>query len=279
MRILHFLFTIFLFVIAFNLRLSADDNPISKCTCVIFIQSDLIPDSESDKNNFIKIWDEIVKELYYKICENKNKISKIFLYPLNKNTKDAILLSDIDHIRLTIGTPYRVSRNFEESLEKCKIEHAKILESEASNIQDIIGSYTVLNIIKNNFTDVAIVKVIYISDMVHYQSRLEETDSENGIFNFANDYSLAQFESQINDSIINDVDGAIPIQPLLNSEHQQKLEIYSIFLSRDNRRDKISSSVRIKVDKVWHKFFSKMGASLIRLNLSINTIAEIFNNL
>jgi len=273
MRFLNlFVFFIYLFVSSFDTSNSTNEQSQANEAFVVFIQSDLDPQSYNDKSNFNMIWGKIMPELLLKIVEREG--ATCFFYPLNEDTKGANSLFKPDLRELFKQTDYRRKRTLNESIEIYKRSHANRMMNQ-SNYQDILSSFLVMKSLKDNLANVRTIRIIFISDMVHYITTGETTDAEKGIYNFAYEYSLNMFRQNIEKGILYD---EIRLQPIIGDNVKQVLLVYSIFLPRGDDREEISSSIRNELDTVWRAFFGKIGAKKVRLNLSVDSIDQIFSD-
>ncbi len=237
---------------------------------IVFIQSDLDSQSNTDKSNFVLIWKQIMPELLQRIAKRKDAL--VLLYPLNENTSEVEQISSVDLRKLFGQTPYKQEKILNKCIGSLKKEHAKLMKKD-NNFQDIVSSYLVLTKLRDNLLDIKKIKVIFISDMVHYLTSGESTDSEKGLFNFAYEYSLDVFNQNIKNNILYE---KIEIGSILNKNINQDLKIFSFFLPRGEEREKLSDSIRDKLDNVWKAFFKKIGSGKTRLNLLPESIDQIF---
>lgn len=244
-----------------------------KVVLIVFLQSDLKSTSPDDVQNFELIWDSILNKLFAKIFDTSNNanVKKIFFFPLNKITKNSSALINEDISALIKGPPYKIKKNFEAFLQQAKNNHLSILKAPNNDFQDILGSYFILHQIRDCVSndisedDITVIKVVYISDMIHYEASINDMDSERGIFNFASDFSVGKFIEQLANSRI----GPSPkIEPIFNNK--QQLEIYSVCLGRDN-----AVSDPHLVNGAWRKFFTIIGATKIELFLHTNSLDQI----
>jgi hypothetical protein len=261
---------------------------VSNEAYVIFIQSDS-GFKGNDNRCFDYVWQEkgIIHLLFARLSRLSN--TKIYLYPLNAQTANAIPLfsTDTPSVREAfapfkvpiVGTPYTIERKKKKLAKELRgivrdyaEKHEAILgDPDKAKVQNIRDSIEVLeNLTKGDLKEASIIKVIYLSDMIHYDTTGITSDEEDQ-FNFMVPYSLELFDKKIR------VQGMLKndykLESLLTNDSKQSLYIFTVSLPCDR---KPLSYPRPKLDAVWQTVFTKIGARPEHISLNHISIDPIF---
>jgi len=252
---------------ALNIPCAAPQNKDGcKEKYIVFVQSDLSDRFESDAKNFNSIWGTHIPTLFKRVAKKEDVCIEI--YPLCHETANANSMLIFNSASLKDKMEYDKGKKRKEAEEQARRMHASILANHNNQQQDIIGSIALLMAKKDASLEIDRTKIIYISDMIHYNTAIDQTDSEKGLFNFESFYSLGIFERTIQQGFLYGRTGnKIKIKRLVDDNKKQILEIYSVYLPPGKRP--IPAEVLVKTPEVWRDLFKALGASTIRLNLSL----------
>ena len=245
-------------------------------TIILFVQSDFIGHLKSDREKLRHIWVDIMPKLFEQIRKD-GKVKELFCYPLNSVTQDAHPFLEREVASLHRGkTPYRIEKNYEELLDTAKKNHWECLQKkDHCNLQDIIGSYSVLRRMKDHLADSRYIKAIYLSDLVHYDCAAGQTDPKIGLFHFARYFSVRAFSRQVEEGYLRRNGGRLRVAPFLIGG-VEKIEFYSIALPPGEKREKVDTNALEILPDVWKTFFQKIGGTKVKLNLRGGKFSTIF---
>src|SRR5262249_17809338 len=135
--------------------------------------------------------------------------------------------------------------------------------------QDIVSTVRFLLTNRRKFIgeNVGTIKLVYLSDMLHYNCDMASMDPEAGYWNFMSLDAVEKFQSQIDQGVLYHHDGEIttvnvPIEPLVDTD-EAALEVYSVSIPRLSCEVLPSQEVnRVlatgQVQKTWERLFGKM---------------------
>lgn len=150
--------------------------------------------------------------------------------------------------------------------------------------QDIVGTVPFLMTNRNKFIseDVGVVKVVYISDMLHYNCDAASIDPEAGYSNFLNLDAVEGIQRQIDENALYRHDGeltsvSVPVEPFVDKNGERLFEVYSVAMPRLACESVPASEVqRImatgQIQKTWERLFGKMNAKTVLLNVDTDRV-------
>jgi hypothetical protein len=150
--------------------------------------------------------------------------------------------------------------------------------------QDIVGTVPFLLTNRNKFIseDIGVIKVVYVSDMLHYNCDASSIDPEAGYWNFLSLDAVEIFQRQIEEGALYRHDGelssvSVPIEPLVDKSGDRLLEVYSVSVPRLACESIPTQEVgRIlatgQIQKTWERVFAKMNARTVLLNVDTDRV-------
>ena len=150
--------------------------------------------------------------------------------------------------------------------------------------QDIVGTVPFLLTNRNKFIseDVGVVKVVYISDMLHYNCDAASNDPEAGYSNFLSLDAVERFQRQIDEGALYRYDGqltsaTIPVESFVDKNSDWLFEVYSVAMPRLACESIPAPEVqRImatgQIQKTWERLFRKMNAKTVLLNVDTDRV-------
>jgi hypothetical protein len=166
--------------------------------------------------------------------------------------------------------------------ETAKAEYLKSFEPHPR--QDIVSTIRFLLTNRHKFIgdDVGIVKLVYVSDMFHYNCDPSAVDPEAGYWNFLSLDAVERFQKQIDDGVLYHQDGEVtsinvPIEPLVDKKGDRTLEVYSVSIPRLPCERLPSQEVnRIlatgQIEKTWERLFTRLNAKKVLLNVDSDRV-------
>lgn len=152
--------------------------------------------------------------------------------------------------------------------------------------QDIVGTVPFLLTNRNKFIseDVGVVKVVYISDMLHYNCDAASIDPEAGYSNFLSLDAVERFQRQIDEDALYRHDGeltsvSVPVEPFVEKNGDRLFQVYSVAMPRLACESIPAQEVqRImatgQIQKTWERLFGKMNAKTVLLNVDTERVFE-----
>ncbi len=150
--------------------------------------------------------------------------------------------------------------------------------------QDIVGTVPFLLTNRNKFIseNVGVVKVVYISDMFHYNCDAASIDPEAGYSNFLSLDAVERVQRQIDENALYRHDGeltsvSVPIEPFVDKNGDRLFEVYSVAMPRLACESVPAAEVqRImatgQIQKTWERLFGKMNAKTVLLNVDTDRV-------
>ena len=150
--------------------------------------------------------------------------------------------------------------------------------------QDIVGTVPFLLTNRNKFIseDVGVVKVVYVSDMLHYNCDAASNDPEAGYSNFLSLDAVERFQRQIDEDALYRHDGeltsvSVPVEPFVDKNGDRLFEVYSVAMPRLGCESIPAPEVqRImatgQIQKTWERLFRKMNAKTVLLNVDTDRV-------
>src|SRR5437867_8838422 len=121
--------------------------------------------------------------------------------------------------------------------EAARTEYERALEPHP--MQDIIGTIRFLLTNQNKFVgkDTGIIKVVYLSDMFHYNCDVTAVDPEAGYWNFLSLDALERFRKQVDEGVLYRHDGelssvSVPLEGLVDKNGDRIFEVFSVAIPR-----------------------------------------------
>jgi hypothetical protein len=166
--------------------------------------------------------------------------------------------------------------------EAAKAKYKKSFEPDPR--QDIVGTVRFLLTNRNRFIsdDIGIIKVVYVSDMLHYNCDAASIDPEAGYWNFLSLDAVETFQRQIGEGALYRADGeltsvSVPIEPLVDKSDDRLFEVYSVAIPRLTCESIPAQEVRRilatgEIQKTWEHLFGKMNAKTVLLNVDTDRV-------
>lgn len=150
--------------------------------------------------------------------------------------------------------------------------------------QNIISTVRFLLTNRRKFIgeNVGTIKLVYLSDMFHYNCDVAAMDPEAGYWNFLSLDAIEKFQSQIDQGVLYHHDGemtsvSVPVEPLVDKTDDTALEVFSISIPRlpcetlpSQEINRIQATGQIQ--KTWERLFEKMNAKSVLLNVDADRV-------
>jgi hypothetical protein len=268
---------------------------------IVFVEADLPPAGESDENErnsgcaaakAESIWTEAEKLLasYWTraVRAPAGAPWSLWMYALNGDGAGPELvrigpneLADVVRAR-GVSRIERQQDGWSKYAEAAKAKYEKSFEPHPR--QDVVGTVRFLLTNRNKFIseDIGIIKVVYVSDMLHYNCDAASIDPEAGYWNFLSLDAVERFQRQIGEGALYRHDGeltsvSVPIEPLVDKSDDRLFEVYSVAIPRLACESIPTQEVhRIlatgEIQKTWERLFGKMNAKTVLLNADADRV-------
>ena len=290
--------------VIFSSRAASVDAPKKQDDAtIVFVEAD-VPPSQGDSDNkevdascttakSDLIWKEAENLLaaYWKhaVRATGGAKSSLWMYALNGSpgagTELVKLggheLADVTNAKGLTRTQ-REKDGWKKYAQLAKAEYIRSFEPHPK--QDIVSTVRFLLTNRNKFVsnDVGVIKVVYISDMFHYNCDAAAVDPEAGYWNFLSLDAVERFQKQIGDGVLYHHDGeitsvSVPIERFVDRDDDRVLEVYSVSIPRLACEKLPSQEVnRIlatgQIQKTWQRLFEKLNAKSVLLNVDADRV-------
>jgi hypothetical protein len=283
-----------------NRTVSGDSHEREDVATIAFIEADVpAPGADSDESCSAAkrdaIWAEAENLLssYWKRAVQAPGASKwsLWMYPLNSAPgagKEIVRLgprelADVNGAKGLTRTQ-REKDGWKKYAQAAKLVYEKSLEQHPR--QDIVGAVRYILTNRNKFVgdEVGTIKLVFISDMLHYNCDAGSVDPEAGYWNFLSLDTVEKFQKQIDEGVLYHQDGEttsvnVPIEPFIKKPDDRTLQVFSVSIPRHNcERIPAQDVNRIlatgQIQKTWERLFEKMNAKSILLNVDSDRVFE-----
>lgn len=230
---------------------------------IVFVQSDLNKNNDSDYSTFQSIRDKDITEAIDKNIKECPDIDLMEIYPLYANTHEArefgtveISTSDID---------YDKKAKIKHFLIDSENQYGQFLDDSTGNkFQDIVGAYYFLKNHQDTYSKYDEIRVVFISDMIHYRASINDYDINTDYITFRSFDCLEAFKKQVNEGKIKTNNGSNDLQKLFNGK---KFVVWTVKPDLDGPRSNDEETRGFDIDGLWREFFTKIGATEVKMNM------------
>ena len=238
-------------------------KPRKTVALIVFVQSDLKMNKDSDYGIFKSIRDEKIAEAVKQNIKECPEITSVEIRPLGFNTIVADDFANIDQL----GPDYDYDKNtkIEQLLLNFVGKYGQYLDASTdNNCQDIVGAYYFLKGSQDRYSKYDEIRVVFISDMIHYLSTLDDYDLNTDNITFKSLACLEAFKRQIEGGKIKTKSGYVDMQKL----YKGKNFIVSVIKpSLSGERASNNETRTYDINDLWKEFFTKIGATEVKMNM------------
>jgi hypothetical protein len=238
-------------------------NKKKPAALIVFVQSDLKLNNESDYRIFQSIRDKKIEEVVKKNRDVCPEITSVVICPLCADTDkngelEEVQLQDSD-------TNYEKDKKIEHFLLVTKNKYRKFLDNYVGNTsQDIVGAYYYLKGRQDKYREYGEIRVVFISNMIHYLATADDYDLNTEFITFRAIDCLEAFRNQVNEGKIKTKYGAVELNKLFDGKD---FIVWSTKPDLDGARGDDGQTRGFDIDGLWRDFFTKIGATEVRMNM------------
>ncbi|NTW72715.1 MAG: hypothetical protein HGA49_10820 [Eubacteriaceae bacterium] len=246
------------------------DNPgnelstkIKNVALIVFVQSDLNVNDDSHYKIFKSIRDNKIAEAINKNIDECPEITSFEIYALYANTCEANSFGKVE-----------IPSSYNDDEKKTKIKHflldsehkyGKFLDdSKGNKCQDIVGAYYFLRGHQDRYSKYDEIRVVFISDMIQYRSKLDDYDINTDYITFRSLDCLVAFENQVNEGKIKIKNGYVELEKMFNGK---TFVVWVIKPDMDGRNAENDETRGYNIDGLWKNYFRKIGATEVKMNM------------
>ena len=283
-----------------NRTVSGDAHEREDVATIVFVEADVPPPASEpgDSCSAAKreaIWSEAESLLsaYWRRAVQAPGASKwsLWMYPLNSAPgagKEIVRLGSRELADVTnakgLTRTQREKDGWKKYAQAAKLEYERSLEQHPR--QDIVGAIRYILTNRNKFVgeEVGTIKLVFISDMLHYNCDANSVDPEAGYWNFLSLDTVEKFQKQIDEGVLYHQDGEVTsvnvsIEPFVKKSDDRTLQVFSISIPRQSCERIPSQEVnRIlatgQIQKTWERLFEKMNAKSVLLSVDSDRVFE-----
>ncbi|HEX2218015.1 MAG TPA: hypothetical protein VHG35_04380 [Gemmatimonadales bacterium] len=245
---------------------------------MIFLQSDYADTNPCGRQKFEAVWGPAgMQPLIQRIAERYAAVQDSSLtvdaqvFTLNANPGALASFTDLSpawadgrQLRMPSSRDYAI----EDITAELQTRHRGVLaDAEQRNLQNVARGVLALVNGRSQFfgAGTRTVRVVFLSDMLHYNAGARDTDVERGRFNLADEYSRDLFAHAVSEGTLP------PSMPLTDLGPDIRFEVYSVRVPRCTNEPWSGGTtpdfpeIYGAVDQIWYDVFTRLGADRVEL--------------